>query len=178
MKLSIRKHLAGHNVPDLPQRSPVFQGRKVSSGVLRRQLGKWQAGALKHVQAVVLVVAPLVQLNQAGHLPETRRTERRVLEALLDLDALVGLDDAVEDLRLFDGRQESLVAAALRIVDVLADDLPVVDVELVLAKDAVGVSEPVLDELMRDAFTVVVRVAAKSVIINTSWKGVVESVTY
>jgi hypothetical protein len=70
----------------------------------------------------------------------------RVLEALLDLDPLVGLDDDAERLGLADGADKGLVAAALVVKDVLADGLPLVEAEGVAAEDLVGVGEAVEGE--------------------------------
>jgi len=65
---------------------------------------------------------------------------------LLDLDALAGLDDGAEDSRLADGGDKGLVATALVVVDVLADDSPLVDVENLFAVYLIGVREAVEDE--------------------------------
>lgn len=65
---------------------------------------------------------------------------------MLDLDPLAGLDDGAEDGGLADGSNKGLVATALVVVDVLADDSPLVDVENMFAVYLIGVREAVEDE--------------------------------
>ena len=66
--------------------------------------------------------------------------------AFLDFDALECPDVLTENGDIVDGRHEGLVTPAIFVVDVLADDLPVVRVELVFANDIVGIGETVEDE--------------------------------
>jgi hypothetical protein len=51
-----------------------------------------------------------------------------------------------EDGDILDGRYEGLVAPAVFVVDILADDLPGRDVEEILLEDFVRVGEAVEDE--------------------------------
>ena len=62
------------------------------------------------------------------------------------MDLVVGLDDRTQGLGIMDGGVKGTVAAAIIVVDVLADDLPVVRVEFFLADDTVGVGEAVEDK--------------------------------
>lgn len=92
---------------------------------------------------VLIAAAPARRLGQAGLLPQLVGAVARVLEALLDLDALVRPDDGPEHRRVADGRDKGLVAAAVAVVDVLADHVPLFDVEDLLAQDGVGVRQAV-----------------------------------
>ncbi len=71
---------------------------------------------------------------------------RRVLVALLDLDALVRLDAFAKDDDIADWGIKGLVAAAIGIVDILANNAPVLGHKHLLTEDAVGVFEAVVVE--------------------------------
>lgn len=94
----------------------------------------------------MLVVLPPRNLSHASIVPKTLRSISRVLQALLDLDAVVSFDNGAEGLSLVQGRVEGAMAAALDVVDVLANDFPVIGSELVLADDLIGGGEAVEDE--------------------------------
>lgn len=66
-----------------------------------------------------------------------------VLEALLDLDALVRFEGSPEDGHGPARLEEGLVAAAVAVVNILADRLPLVDAEDLLAENPVGVHQTV-----------------------------------
>lgn len=58
----------------------------------------------------------------------------------------MSLDDGTEGLGLVQGRVKGTVAAAVDVVDVLANDLPVIRPKLILADDLVGSGKTVEDE--------------------------------
>jgi hypothetical protein len=58
----------------------------------------------------------------------------------------VSLDNGAEGLGLVQGRIKGTVAAAVDVVDVLANDLPVIRPKLVLADDLVGSGKTIEDE--------------------------------
>lgn len=66
-----------------------------------------------------------------------------MLLALLDLDPLVGLDGLPQDDDIVLGSVKRLVTASLRVVDVFADDFPVIYIEGLLAQDLIGVPQSV-----------------------------------
>lgn len=70
----------------------------------------------------------------------------RVLQALFDLDSLLGLDGFTKDHRILHRRIKGLVTTPLVVVDILANDPPVVRPEDLLAEDLIGVVQAVEDE--------------------------------
>lgn len=95
---------------------------------------------------LLAVVLPLVGLGHAGGAPEIIGLGGRVLDALFDLDTFVRLDAFAENLDFADRRVKGLMAAAVNVVDIFANDTPVVEVESVFAEDAVCVDEAVENE--------------------------------
>lgn len=117
-------------------------GRRVTqaSSVLK---GGW-AGPGKHQLTVVIVLRhPPLSLGQTNRIPQALALFRGVLEALFDLDPFAGPNGLPHDDDIVLRRVKCLVAAALRIVDVLTDDLPVVYIERLLSQDLIGVPQPV-----------------------------------
>lgn len=95
---------------------------------------------------IVVNLSPARHLLEPSQLPHLVGAGGRVLETLLDLDALIRGDVDAEDADVADGDDEGLVAAAVAVVDVLAYDLPVGEVEDLAVEDGIGVGEAVEDE--------------------------------
>ena len=95
---------------------------------------------------ITVISHPLVDWLQTRNLPKPFHAGLRVLVALLNLDALKGRDAVAQYLDVADGRDRGSVTAAFRVVYILADDLPVGEVEDFLAVDPVCVGEAVEDE--------------------------------
>lgn len=70
----------------------------------------------------------------------------RILQALLDLDTLVGQYRRSEDVDAATGRNEGLMAASFLVVNVLANHSPVLHVKDVLAEEPICVGKAVEDE--------------------------------
>jgi hypothetical protein len=71
---------------------------------------------------------------------------KRVLEALLNLDAFVGPNQVPEDLRILGRRQRSLMATTLHVVYVFSDNAPRRNIEDLFVIDGVYVREAVENE--------------------------------
>jgi hypothetical protein len=95
------------------------------------------------VLTVFLAVPPLGNLCHAGKLPELFGFCSRVLEALFNLDPLVGLNPLAHDGRVTHRGVEGLVAAAVGVVHILANDAPVFLDEGRLPEDLVGMAETI-----------------------------------
>lgn len=106
------------------------------------------------MQAIVLSLAPNLELYETSSLPELLSSEGRILEALLNLDAFVGLDRVIENLCLFGRREERLVASTLGIINIFPNDFPVVDIESWFAKHVVGMCKTVFDKLVSDSMLI------------------------
>lgn len=92
---------------------------------------------------ILVVLGPMADLGESRGLPQLTGALGRVLQALFDLDPVVGVDELSQDDGIFEGRIERLVAPATLIVDVLPDDPPLLLVEYDAAKDFVRVREAV-----------------------------------
>lgn len=103
---------------------------------------------IRNVEARTVFIAqlPMTNLPQAGRAPEPVRFLPRVLQTLLDLDALVWLDQLTQNACGANRRVKSLVTTALCIVHILADNPPVLKLERLLTEDVVCVDETVEDE--------------------------------
>lgn len=98
------------------------------------------------VLTVFLAVPPLGNFCHTGKLPELFGFCSRVLEALFDLNPLVGLDPLAHDGRVTHRGIEGLVPAALGVVHILANDAPVVLDEGRLPENPVGMTETIQDK--------------------------------
>lgn len=97
-------------------------------------------------RTIVVAETPVLRLSETGHFPEFLSSDLRVFETLLDFDALVSLEGSFVKESLVLGGHESLVAATVFVIDVFAYDLPVGDVEDLLAEYFVGVVQAIEDE--------------------------------
>lgn len=68
---------------------------------------------------------------------------------MLDFEPFILLDIAAEDVDFSSGREERLVAAAVFIIDELANDLPFIEVENVTAINVVGMAQAVQNKSER-----------------------------
>lgn len=122
------------------------------AGAPAYQIHSHEEGSSGTSQSVRTILIRVISHGPALHLPQTGELEQpigargRILDALLDLNALVGSDGEAEDATVARGGQEGLVTSAVFVVDVLADDAPVGDVEDLLSVEDVGVCEAVEDE--------------------------------
>jgi hypothetical protein len=82
---------------------------------------------------------PLRSLSHAGSAPEPLGFSGRVLQALLDLDPLVGSNQLAHDKCVTNRRVESLVSATLTVEHIFTDDPPVSQCEGVMPEYLVGV---------------------------------------
>lgn len=94
----------------------------------------------------MFLVCPSNDLCHASVVPEFRPSKQRVLQTLLDLDPVVASDDGTQSLGVVNGRIEGAMPAALIVVDVLADDFPVIRIEFFRTDDFVGVGESIQNE--------------------------------
>jgi len=88
----------------------------------------------------------MANLGKSSRGPESVPFVGRVLEALLDLDALVTTDNFAKNDSVPYGRVEGSVAATLLIIHVFSNDLPVVLVEDLVPKDLVRLRETIENE--------------------------------
>jgi hypothetical protein len=95
---------------------------------------------------VLVTMLPPVELDKARVRPQSVGIGRRVFQALLDLDSIVGPDQLTHDHHVADGRVECLVASSLAIENIFANHLPVTGSEDGGSKDTVGVAEAVENE--------------------------------
>lgn len=96
---------------------------------------------------VLIVNSPSLQPLKSREAEQLLGAQLRVLEALLDLDALKRPDTLAENSHVADGEDECLVTATLvAVVDKLAMDSPVWQVEDLVVENSVGVDEAVQNE--------------------------------
>lgn len=133
-------------------RSPENVGGAWVTRQVRRRKGEHPAGQppsgnLKEkLLTILLAVPPLGNLGHASPLPKLFSLGCRVLQALFDLDSVVGPDELAQDGRVASGGIKGLVAAPFGVVHILANDLPVVLDKGVLPEDPVGMAEAVQDK--------------------------------
>jgi hypothetical protein len=99
-------------------------------------------------------MGPVANLNHAHHAPQHISLLPRILQALLDLYPLVSLDVRPKHRDVFDWRKEGLVAAAVLIVHIFANNAPLLLIEGGAAKNHVGVDKAVEDEPVCEALAV------------------------
>lgn len=88
----------------------------------------------------------MVDLLEVGAVPQPRHRRLRVLQALLHLNTFVCFDGLTKHSDIPQGREESLVTAAILVVNVLADYLPVFDLEGLFSENFVCIDQAVENE--------------------------------
>jgi hypothetical protein len=96
---------------------------------------------------ILIINSPPLQLLQPCKGKQLLAAQLGVLDALLNLDTFKRMDSLIEDGHVANGEDECLVATALiAVVDILAVDSPVREVEDLAIEDPVGVGETIEDE--------------------------------
>lgn len=112
------------------------------------QWGKRRARGLKAASLTILIVLrhPSLRFDYPSFSPQLFHAIFGVLEALLDLNSLMSLDDLAENVDVASGRIESLVAAAFNVVHVFTNDLPVIKVEDLGFENLICMTETIQNE--------------------------------
>lgn len=99
------------------------------------------------MQAILIVLRhPSLRFDYPSFSPQLFHAIFGVLEALLDLNSLMSLDDLAENVDVASGRIESLVAAAFNVVHVFTNDLPVIKVEDLGFENLICMTETIQNE--------------------------------
>lgn len=97
---------------------------------------------------------PLPSFNHACGAPKPFGFISSPLKALLNLNTFMRLDHLAHDGSLLGRRIESLMPASVDVIDIFANDLPVIKSELFFAEDLVGIDEAVQYEPVNVRVTV------------------------
>lgn len=99
---------------------------------------------------LLLASLPPPNLLQSSNLPQSLAPGLRILQALLDLHTLTLFDMHATDSDITFRSVICLVPSPVLVVNILANDVPVIGIEDVLAEDAVGVFEAVEEKSVFD----------------------------
>lgn len=117
---------------------------------------------------VILPHGPSLHLSQTRESEQPISARARVLDTLLDLDTLVCPNQVAEDLDIASGGYEGLMAAALIVVDVFADDPPVRDVEELFAVNGIDMGKTVEDETGRVSTLVRIQIRSLCLLVGNT----------
>lgn len=93
-----------------------------------------------------LALSPSGSFEKACHVPQILGSPLGILQALLNLNALMLFDERSQSVCVSDWSVEGLMTATFVIVDVFANDLPVCRLENLISKDFIGICKAVENE--------------------------------
>jgi hypothetical protein len=130
---SLGKHCLFVQTP-VEVRQPPCAGRRENKGKKKKD---------RRLTILVSIRHPPFRFNHTRLGPQFLHAILGVLQALLNVDPFMGLDGLTQNGHIEDRGVEGLMTSTLLVIDVLADDLPIVEAESLRAKNLIRVFQAV-----------------------------------